>query len=480
EYVDGQSLAEVLEKRDRLPVTETLKIARQIVLALKTAHAHGVIHRDLKPGNILIDERGVVKLTDFGMAYLGEEPSITQQNSIIGTPAYMAPEQVTGEAITPATDFFALGATLYEMLTGVKPFGGDNYSACLQKILNETPSPPSQLCSDIDIKIDAFVLHLLEKEEKKRLHSADNVLYQLDRLSSGQQKATAPELAQIAKEEKALAAKEHVSKSEPARVDVKKTVPWNRRFVISAVIFIIVLAVAAIGFRSLISEKPGNAESDLLLKKGSLGTGQDEQTIQKSEPKVAANLKHEAQNQKSNLSSDEAKRKPINQIIPSLQSAAELDSTLNQEIEKKPVSMDTLATLHIHVKPWAAVTINGRVVDSMTVNWQKQMPPGHYNVVLAHPEFSPKIFSIELQQGQPDTIFYSFLRQAAYLSVSVRPWADIYIDGKYIDSTPLKRPIAMDGGTHEIELRNPYYQTYRQLVLATPGDTLVIQKRLQK
>ena len=128
EYVDGQSLAGMLEKQGYLPVAEALDITRQIVLALKTAHTHGIIHRDLKPGNILIDETGIAKLTDFGMAYLGEEPSITQQNSIIGTPAYMAPEQITGEAITPATDFFSLGATLYEMLTGIKPFGGENYS----------------------------------------------------------------------------------------------------------------------------------------------------------------------------------------------------------------------------------------------------------------------------------------------------------------------------------------------------------------
>ncbi len=480
EFVKGKSLAQLLEKQSRLPLTDALEITRQVVLALKTVHAHGIIHRDLKPGNILIDETGVAKLTDFGMAYLGEEPSITHQNSIIGTPAYMAPEQVTGEAITPGTDFFALGATLYEMLTGVKPFGGENYSVCLQKILNETPPPPSKYRSEVDTKADAFVLHLLEKEENKRLHSADQVLHQLDRLLKGQQEAASPKSLQMAKDDKTPAASPHARKIGPEKVEVKKTISWNRRLLIGAALFIIILAIANIGFRSLTTKKP---ETDVPRFGGqiadSLLTGQPKQTIQKNESMVAVNHQHEAEIQNSSGTVD-ASRKSKNTSSLAKESTSKIRRTLDQTPKMEPVRPDTMGTLQVHVKPWAAISVNGQVVDSMAVNWQKQMQPGHYSVVLAHPEFSPKIFSIELQAGHPDTISYSFLRQAAYLSVSVRPWADIYIDGKYIDSTPLKRPIALDGGTHEIELKNPYYRTYRQLVRATPGDTVIIQKRLQK
>lgn len=482
EYVDGQSLAEALEKQGRLPVAEALDITRQIVLALKTAHAHGIIHRDLKPGNILIDERGVAKLTDFGMAYLGEEVSITQQNSIIGTPAYMAPEQVTGEAITPATDFFSLGASLYEMLTGVRPFDGDNYSICLQKILNETPPPPSHYNSEIVNEIDAFILHLLEKEKDERLRSAAKALQQLDKLHPAlleRREAVTSKLFTVAGNEKTPDAKEQTRENDQAMAATKEAVPWRRRLLMGALFFVIIIA-AVIGFRFLTIEKSVTADPTIPeLKTNSLLTGQREQTIKKDESRAAARQEHEGKIQNVNKSAG-AVSESEKQLNLTSETALKSVTTSNQKLKVEPANMDTLATLHIHVKPWAAISINGQVVDSMTVNWQKQMPPGHYNVVLAHPEFSPKIFSIELQQGQPDTVFYSFLRQAAYLSVSVRPWADIYIDGKYIDSTPLKRPIALDGGTHEIELKNPYYKTHRQLVRATPGDTLVIQKRLQK
>jgi serine/threonine-protein kinase len=123
-WVEGLSVKELLSREKGLPSEIALEIIRQMLLALQFAHQKNIVHRDIKPGNIIVDIHGEAHLTDFGLAHLGEEISVTQPGSILGTPAYMAPEQVTGEEVTPATDLFAIGITLYEMLTGIKPFAG--------------------------------------------------------------------------------------------------------------------------------------------------------------------------------------------------------------------------------------------------------------------------------------------------------------------------------------------------------------------
>jgi tRNA A-37 threonylcarbamoyl transferase component Bud32 len=139
ELVDGRTLQSVLQERGRLGLEDAIRILQQVAAALDHAHASGVVHRDVKPANIMIDRSGSVKVMDFGIAKIDEGANLTSTGSIVGTPNYMAPEQARGEAVGARSDLFSLGCVLYECLTGTPPFQSPSVSAILVKILTEDP-----------------------------------------------------------------------------------------------------------------------------------------------------------------------------------------------------------------------------------------------------------------------------------------------------------------------------------------------------
>ncbi len=141
ELVEGETLQSVLAKRGRLGLDETVRTLEQVAAALDHAHAHGVVHRDVKPANVMIEPSGQVKVMDFGIAKLDEGANLTSTGAIMGTPNYMAPEQARGETVDARSDLFSLGCVLYECVTGTRPFQSPSVSAILVKILTEDPPP---------------------------------------------------------------------------------------------------------------------------------------------------------------------------------------------------------------------------------------------------------------------------------------------------------------------------------------------------
>jgi serine/threonine-protein kinase len=181
EYLQGKTLAEVLQRRGRLPVKRALRIGRQILSALAQAHERGVVHRDLKPENIILiardDEADIVKLLDFGIAKPtgdGAGPSLTQAGVIFGTPDYMSPEQVSGSAVDARTDLYACAAILHQMLTGHTIFEADDPLDVLKMQLSETPRSPRRVAPDAEIPehVDRAILRALEKDRDVRFPTA--------------------------------------------------------------------------------------------------------------------------------------------------------------------------------------------------------------------------------------------------------------------------------------------------------------------
>lgn len=142
EYLEGHSLREIQQMQGALPLKESLEIALQLCDALGYAHSRGIVHRDVKPDNVHILPGGIIKLTDFGIARITAEPSITAHGQVFGTPSYMSPEQVASHTVDHRTDIFSLGITLYEMLTGRKPFQGDSVITITYNIMNIQPPMP--------------------------------------------------------------------------------------------------------------------------------------------------------------------------------------------------------------------------------------------------------------------------------------------------------------------------------------------------
>jgi TolB-like protein len=175
--VEGETLAERLV-RGPLPVAESMELARQISDALAEVHALGIVHRDLKPSNIVLSTRGP-KVLDFGVAAIKGSPQLTATGVALGTPLAMSPEQIKGLPPDNRSDLWAMGCMLYEMLTGTHPFAGPSFEAVANRVLNETPPPPSQLRPEISSDLDYMVLKLLRKDPNHRYARAEDLLADL-------------------------------------------------------------------------------------------------------------------------------------------------------------------------------------------------------------------------------------------------------------------------------------------------------------
>ena len=167
EFLPGESLSDILRSDRVLSFKEIADYAVKICSALDYAHDHGVVHRDIKPANILIDRSGEPKITDFGVAKL-TSTNLTRTGTVVGTPSYMSPEQVTGQPVSGASDQFSVAVILYQMLTGELPFIGENPTTILYKIVHETPTRPHEKKRTLPPQIDQVLLRALEKKPESR------------------------------------------------------------------------------------------------------------------------------------------------------------------------------------------------------------------------------------------------------------------------------------------------------------------------
>ncbi|HKI91071.1 MAG TPA: Stk1 family PASTA domain-containing Ser/Thr kinase, partial [Gaiellaceae bacterium] len=184
EYLEGKTLKELIVSRGPAPVNVAIEYARQILSALKFAHRHGIVHRDIKPHNVLVDGEGRVKVTDFGIARAGAS-EMTEVGSIVGTAQYLSPEQARGAGVDPRSDLYSLGVVLYELLTGESPFDGDTPVEIAMKHLSQTPEPPSAHRSELPEELDWVVTRALAKHPDDRYQSADEMDTDLERVMRG-------------------------------------------------------------------------------------------------------------------------------------------------------------------------------------------------------------------------------------------------------------------------------------------------------
>jgi serine/threonine protein kinase len=176
EFIDGDDLSSLLRRIGRLPPDKALEIARQLCAGLHAVHQAGILHRDFKPANVMIDGRGKARITDFGVAGLESELKV---GTIAGTPAYMSPEQITGKELTTRSDIYSLGLVLYEVFTGKRAFEGDTVNELLRKHKTATPTTPSEVIKDIDPLVEKVILRCLEKDPRERPATALQVAMML-------------------------------------------------------------------------------------------------------------------------------------------------------------------------------------------------------------------------------------------------------------------------------------------------------------
>jgi eukaryotic-like serine/threonine-protein kinase len=184
EYLEGRSLKELIVSRGPAPISIAIDYARQILAAIRFAHRNGIVHRDIKPHNVLVDAEGRLKVTDFGIARAGAS-QMTEAGSIIGTAQYLSPEQAKGAPVDQTSDLYSVGVVLYELLTGVVPFTGDTPVEIAMKHLSKVPEPPSAKRADVPRALDMVVMRALGKDPSDRYQSAEEFDADLARVARG-------------------------------------------------------------------------------------------------------------------------------------------------------------------------------------------------------------------------------------------------------------------------------------------------------
>jgi predicted Ser/Thr protein kinase len=260
EYVDGDTLDDLLRREGPLPTGRAVAIAEPVARALEAAHQKGMVHRDVKPGNIMVDRSGTVKVVDFGIARAAANDTLTRTGTVLGTAAYFSPEQAQGETVDARSDVYSLGCVLYEMLTGRQPFTAESPLAVAYKHVREDPVPPSRLNRNVPPELDTVVMTAMAKDPVARYPSGGPMREALSAAATGEM----PAAVGVAPTEQ-LAGGDTAVMTQPAPAPAP-ALPEERRgapaWLPWAVIAVIVLALVVLAYLAFGGEEPRRAEAN--------------------------------------------------------------------------------------------------------------------------------------------------------------------------------------------------------------------------
>lgn len=493
EYIAGENLEEFIKRFQPVPFPYITYISREILRGLAYAHSRQIVHRDIKPGNILISDDGGVKIADFGLARSEDLPTITVQGGTVGTPAYMSPEQALGKKVDSRSDLFSLGATLYQLATGRSPFEGKNFAESIQRVLKETPAPLSQVRPDAPSWFTDLVGQMLNKNPEKRPAGAKDILKQ----AAYQRMAVeAGDLAAFRRAPQSPKPSRENSVAVPARPARKGLRPVLLTSAFFSVLLVLFLAFGLDWRSKPAGEDSGNpAPSGLAVAKDTLNAGstvpssggQDslpvdkttDLTAQKADSRKAAGNRSPLQKEPALAGKKPAARPTEGQ--PAERSAGTSGFTPNvRPVELPEPVAPQPGGVYVSCTPWADIFINGEKRETTPLLKALELPAGRYNLELRNPNFESFRRELLISAGKIDSISVKLLPRAGFLELQVTPWARVYIDGRYLETTPLSKPLTLTAGMHRLRLSNPNFPDYIDSLQVAPGETLRKQISLQK
>ena len=418
EFLEGQLLREILDTHTAMSIDKIVDIAAQVADGLAYAHANSVVHRDIKPANIMLVRDGVAKIMDFGIAQM-PTGSRTLAGTVMGSPKYMAPEQIIGKPVDGRADIFALGVMLYEMLTGESPFDGDNINTIMYRILNVTPVPPKSLAPRIPDAFNYIVTKALAKEPEERYQNAMELANDLRNYS---------DLA--------------IPEAEAAALSHHKTL--DRR----------------------LSPRSTVGDETVLLTNRSVAPGIKADAIpaHKTQPLAPATHISVSVFNKKNLA--------IAGAIAVLAAAVTLisgKSTHQNNIPPATVTIPVINTKPAAIKPTPiphAETSTELIANKTEVTTtEPKTEPAHASKKTNHAA------TVTAPSVLPD----NKIKASTTINFSVSPWGTVYVDGKKMGVTPPLKKLTVAAGKHKIEIRNLNFTPYSETLDLKAESTKTIK-----
>jgi serine/threonine protein kinase len=428
EWVDGISLKELTNSN---PITPdiALFIMKEVARGLSYAHEKGIVHRDIKPSNILIGRDGSVKITDFGLACSLCMPEITLDGTLLGTPAYSAPEQLRGTRVDERADIFSLGVVSYEMLAGRNPFSADSYSAIFDKIRRSLPRSLHRLNSSIPYELSWIVQRMIAKRPLNRYQNLDTMIKDLSSInlnSSFDPKSTIASYFDNSLQKQ----------SRPA-LKKKKNIFWlypllggTLSVLILAYIFIFPL------FRNNhhIEEKP-------------------------SLPVITK------------LKIDNSRTEVNNDTPASL--SRKVDNAVKTIDSSGGVGRAKKSFIRFNVKPWARIYVDGQYCETTPSDSVLATSAGKHKLTIVNDYYPPEEEFVNINPGQTLSVQVNLVKSSSWLALVVKPWGEVYIDGSHISTTPISTPIVLRPGKHRLVVTHPTLASYEATIELLSGDTLL-------
>ncbi|MBK6765706.1 MAG: serine/threonine protein kinase [bacterium] len=427
EWVEGETLRSKI-KRDKSLSPEMLRrLADSLLSALATLHDAGILHRDVKPENILLRNDGQFKLTDFSLALLSDAPKLTHHSAVVGTPAYLAPELARGKAPSVQSDLFAIGVVLFESATGVNPFLADSLLESLRRVREVEPEW-SLLQGIADEPLLELIKTCLAKETEARVSDAHSALALV-------RDGVAPVLS------------------------VPRT-PSNKKWVWPvAALFGLVLTI-------LLWPRTDQTATDPITDRQA---AEDSLVLTERPSSIPDNHK---------MIPAETPSSPVMPVTKTVEK--QLRDTSRKTTEIAPPSVTALPDsfeLFLNTTPWARVTLAGVELGTTPLGAALRLPAGRHVFMFRNPAYPPIQTTVELSENS--RVEFALSDFVEYLSISVEPWGEIYLDNELIGTSPLKRLPAVLPGEHRLRITHPNLPTLEKTWLAAAGDTLTMHANLQ-